>query len=108
MSSNIVNLVQQHWCSVLNSDPVLARVCKVVPENIKDIDFEIRNALQKQGIAGVVMTPSLTYRGRDEKASYWDVNGMEISFTENPIVNRASTKPASSWASAQDCACRAA
>ena len=78
------------------------------PENIKDIDFEIRNALQKQGIAGVVMTPSLTYRGRDEKASYWDVNGMEISFTENPIVNRASSKPASSWASAQDCACRAA
>ena len=80
----------------------------MVPENIKDIDFEIRNALQKQGIAGVVMTPSLTYRGRDEKASYWDVNGMEISFTENPTVNRASSKPASSWASAQDCACRAA
>ena len=100
--------MQQHWCSVLNSDPVLARVCKLLPENIKDIDFEIRNALQKQGIAGVVMTPSLTYRGRDEKASYWDVNGMEISFTENPIVNRASSKPASSWASAQDCACRAA
>lgn len=80
----------------------------MVPENIKDIDFEIRNALQKQGIAGVVMTPSLTYRGRDERASYWDVNGMEISFTENPTVNRASSKPASSWASAQDCACRAA
>ena len=87
---------------------MLASVCKVLPENIKDIDFEIRNALQKQGIAGVVMTPSLTYRGRDEKASYWDVNGMEISFTENPTVNRASSKPASSWASAQDCACRAA
>ena len=90
--------MQRHWCSVLNSDPVLSRVCKVVPENIKDIDFEIRNALQKQGIAGVVMTPSLTYRGRDEKSSYWDVNGMEISFTENPTVNRASSKLAFSWA----------
>lgn len=108
MSSNIVNLVQKHWADVLNSDPELASVCKVVPENIKDIDFEIRNALQRQGIAGVIMTPNLTYRGRDGNATYWDVTGMEISFTENPIVNRASNKPADSWASAQDCACRAA
>lgn len=51
LQSNIVNLVQTHWADVLNSDPTLARVCKVVPENIKDIDFEIRNALQKQGLS---------------------------------------------------------
>lgn len=61
----------------------------------------------KQGIAGVVMTPSLSYRGRDTSSMWFDVADAEIDITENPAVNRASSKPLSSYASAQDVACRA-
>lgn len=108
LSSNIVNLVQQHWCDILNADSALSAVVHVLPENTKDIEFEIKQALANQGIAAIVMTPNLTYRGRDLDSTYWDINGMEITFTENPIVNRASSKDPNTFATAQDCACRAA
>ena len=34
-----------------------------VAENAKDIDYEVGNALGKQGIVGVVMTPKADYIG---------------------------------------------
>lgn len=34
-----------------------------IPENAKDIDYEVGNALGKQGIVGVVMTPRADYIG---------------------------------------------
>lgn len=92
----------------MNADPALSAVVHIFPENMKDVEFEIKQALANQGIAAVVMTPNLTYRGRDLGSTYWDINSMEITFTENPIVNRASNKDPSTFATAQDCACRAA
>ena len=35
-----------------------------IPENSKDIDYEVGNALGKQGIVGVVMTPKADYIGK--------------------------------------------
>lgn len=92
---------------MLNSDPLLRSACEFYPENSKDIEFKIRDALMKQGLAAVVMTPNLGYRGRDDKSMYFDLNDAELDITENPTINRASNKPLSSYASAQDIACRA-
>lgn len=48
----------------LNADETLSAAnVRFVPENTKDIDFEIQNALGKQGIVGVVMTPTANYIG---------------------------------------------
>lgn len=91
----------------MNADALLSSACEFYPENAKDIEFQIRDALMKQGIAGVVMTPNLSYRGRDASSMVFDVTDAEIDITENPAVNRAGNKPLSSYASAQDAACRA-
>lgn len=94
-------------CDILNADSLLSNACEFFPENSRDIEFQIRDALSKQGIAGIVMTPSLSYRGRDVSSMWFDMTDAEIDITENPVVNRSSSKPLSSYASAQDIACRA-
>ena len=43
---------QEQVCEALNNDEVS-----------KDIDYEIKNAMGRQGIVGVVMTPDATYQG---------------------------------------------
>ena len=107
LSSNVISLAQKAVCDILNADSLLSSACEFFPENMRDIEFQMRDALMKQGIAGVVMTPSLSYRGRDVSSMWFDMADAEIDITENPAVNRASTKPLSSYASAQDVACRA-
>lgn len=52
------------------------------------------------------MTPSISYRGRDISSMAFDVTDAEIDITENPVINRASNKPLSAYASSQDIACR--
>ena len=44
---------------------------KVLAEDSKDIEFEIKNALAKQGLVTVVMTPKMTYIGHDGKYIVW-------------------------------------
>lgn len=94
-------------CDTLNSDPLLSSACEFFPENTKDIEFQIKDSLLKQGLAAVVMTPNLTYRGRDGSSMFFDCTDAEIDITENPVINRASNRPLSAYASAQDIACRA-
>jgi hypothetical protein len=40
-----------------------------VVENKKDVEFEIKSALGKQGIVGLVMTPRATFAGKFEDIS---------------------------------------
>ena len=44
---------------------------KVLAEDSKDIEFEIKNALAKQGLVTVVMTPKMTYIGHDGTNQAW-------------------------------------
>lgn len=90
-SKTIFYQEQQHIADQLNSYGKLAGRVYFVPENQKDIDFQIKNALGKQGIVGVVMTPKAYYQGiSHDKAQAWDLRDVTVQVVENPVVNRTS------------------
>ena len=64
-------------------------MCTFLSENRKDIDYEIKNALGRQGICAVVMTPKATYAGKYENSFLaWTLESLEIDIVENVTVNR--------------------
>ena len=65
---------------------------KILSEDSKDIEFEIKNALGKQGLVTVVMTPKMTYIGHDGTNQAWQVDELTILTTEFVATNRASNK----------------
>ena len=80
---------QEQVCEALNNDEVLSGKVTFIPENSKDIDYEIKNAMGRQGIVGVVMTPEATYQGvTDNGEQVWDLRDFTVQVVENPIVNR--------------------
>lgn len=64
----------------------------ILSEDQKDIEYEIKNALGKQGIVTVVMTPKMSYIGHDGKYLVWQVDELTIMTTEYVPVNRAKNK----------------
>lgn len=86
--ANILEEVQQFVADKLNADPQLS-ACPFLVENKKDIDFEIKNALGKQGIVGLVMTPKATFAGAFQDVGLaWQLDELEISIVESVTVNR--------------------
>lgn len=80
---------QEQVCETLNNDEVLSGKVTFISENSKDIDYEIKNAMGRQGIVGVVMTPEATYQGITDKGEQvWDLRDFTVQVVENPIVNR--------------------
>ena len=66
-------------CTILNEDEVLSGKVLFIPENSKDIDYEIKNAIGSQGIVGIVMTPEATYQGvRANRAQVWDLRDFTV------------------------------
>lgn len=88
----------------LNADPQLS-ACPFLVENIKDIDYEIKNALGRQGIVGLVMTPKATFAGAYMDTSLaWQLDELEIDIVENVTVNRG--KKNGGYITGQDAAMR--
>ena len=86
--SNILDEVQRYVADKLNADPQLS-ACPFLVENRKDIDYEIKNALGRQGIVGLVMTPKATFAGAYMDTSLaWQLDELEIDIVENVTVNR--------------------
>ena len=86
--SNILDEVQRYVVDKLNADPQLS-ACPFLVENRKDIDYEIKNALGRQGIVGLVMTPKATFAGAYMDTSLaWQLDELEIDIVENITVNR--------------------
>lgn len=88
--TSIFHQVQQAIADQLNADETLSAAnVRFVPENTKDIDFEIQNALGKQGIVGLVMTPTANYIGNTAEGELaYDLRDITIQIVENPPVNR--------------------
>lgn len=102
--ANILEEVQQYVAGKLSSDTELS-ACPFLAENRKDIDFEIKNALGKQGIVGLVLTPKATFAGAYMDASLaWQLDELEIDIVENVQVNRG--KKESAFITGQDAAMR--
>ncbi len=86
---NILQEVQNYVVGKLSADNQLSGNCTFLAENRKDIDYEIKNALGRQGIVGVVMTPRAIYAGKYEDLFLaWTLEELEIDIVENPVVNR--------------------
>ena len=86
---NILEEVQIEVQDRLNADGQLSGLCQFVAENKRDIDYEIKSALGKQGIVGLVMTPRATFAGAYEDHSLvWQIDELEIDIVENVTVNR--------------------
>ena len=86
--SNILEEVQQYVADKLNADPQLS-ACPFLVENRKDIDYEIKNALGRQGIVGLIITPKATFAGAYMDTSLaWQLDELEIDIVENVTVNR--------------------
>jgi len=86
--ANILEEVQRYVADKLNADEQLSG-CTFLVENMKDIDYEIKKALGKQGLVGLVMTPKAVYQGKYEDLFLaWQLDELEIDIVENPIINR--------------------
>lgn len=59
---NLFGDLQKYVAEILNADEILQKMGAVfVEESSLDIEYQIRDALNKQGMACVVMTPKATY-----------------------------------------------
>ena len=86
--SNILEEVQYYVADKLNADPQLS-ACHFIAENRRDVEFEIKQALGKQGVVGLVMTPKATFAGAYMDTSLaWQLDELEIDIVENVLVNR--------------------
>lgn len=87
--ANILEDVQIYVADKLNSDSELSGLCPFIVENKKDVDFEIKQALGKQGVVGLVMTPKATYAGAYMDVGIaWQIDELEVDIVENVTVNR--------------------
>ena len=68
--------------------------CSFLSENSLDIEYQIREALNKQGLACLVMTPKATYQGHNGIQQTFTCDELTIQIVENPIINRARLKKA--------------
>lgn len=87
--ANILEEVQIYVADKLNSDSELSGLCPFIVENKKDVDYEIKQALGKQGVVGLVMTPKATYAGAYMDVGVaWQIDELEVDIVENVTVNR--------------------
>ena len=102
--SNILDEVQHYVADKLNADPQLS-ACHFIAENRRDVEFEIKQALGKQGVVGLVMTPKATFAGAYMDTSLaWQLDELEIDIVENVTVNRG--KKDGGYITGQDAAMR--
>lgn len=94
--NNILFEAQTQVAEILSADTLLSSVV-ILAENRQDIEFEIQKNLKNQGLVGVVMTPKVNYIGdycqtSSEHPLAYELNPLEIVFTEYCPINRASNK----------------
>ena len=90
---SILAQVQEATAEALNEDEVLSGRVNFIPENARDIEYQIKEAMGKQGIVGIIMTPECQYQGTNGKELVWDLRDFTVQIVENPIVNRSNPNP---------------
>ena len=86
--------LQEQVCQILNSDSQLSAMATFFAEQSLDIDYNVKKSLASQGLAAVVMTPTLALLGHDGATTSWQCDDLTLQIVENPIVNRARLKSA--------------
>lgn len=91
-NDNFLFDVQKSVAKILQADQQLSSITFLC-ENSKQIDYDIKQNLAKQGVVSIVMTPKATYIGRkDDGKLVFDINDLTIMTTENTSVNRTNDK----------------
>ena len=81
--------LQAEVAEILNGAAYIRdRGISVLSEDILDIDYQIKNALGKQGLVIVANTLQATYIGHDGLVNAWQIDNLEIDVVENPSVWR--------------------
>ena len=81
--------LQAEVAEILNGAAYIKdRGISVLSEDLLDIDYQIRNALGKQGLVIVANTLQATYIGHDGLVNAWQIDNLEIDVVENPSVWR--------------------
>ena len=92
INDNFLYELQQSVAEILQADQQLSSM-QFLCENSKQIDYEIKQNLAKQGVVSIVMTPKATFIGRkDDGKLVFDINELTIMTTENTSVNRTNDK----------------
>ena len=106
-NDNVITQTQTEIANILNADSDLSAVGFII-ENSKDIEYEIESRLKKQGICGIIMTPTLTFQGisDDHKDIVYQCDNLTIQITEYVPINRAKNK--TSCQTSQDIAIKVA
>lgn len=77
----------------MNQSPViLSAGIEFIAEDSQSIDYQIKESLKKQGMAAVVMTPSLDYLGHNGTSEAYQLNDLTIEFVEYTPINRAGNR----------------
>lgn len=91
--TNLFSDLQAYVAGILNNDEVLQEMgAHFLAENQLDIEFEAKNALSKQGLACLVMTPQAKYQGHNTIQQTFTCEELTLQIVENPPVNRARLK----------------
>lgn len=86
--ASILRQVQDEVAERLRGSAQLS-ACQILVEDSRNIDFEIKNALGRQGLVLVVTTPKATFAGKLEDLSLaWQLDQLEVDCVENVPVNR--------------------
>lgn len=92
-SYNVCYQIQQDICDVMNQSPViLSAGIEFIAEDRLDIDYQIKENLKKQGMACLVMSPSLQYLGHTGTSEAYQLDDLTIQFAEYTPINRAKNK----------------
>lgn len=84
--------LQKSVAEILQADEQLSSM-EFLCENSKQIDYDIKQNLAKQGVVSIVMTPKASFIGRkDDGKLVFDINDLTIMTTENTSVNRSNDK----------------
>lgn len=87
-TNNVIDFCTEYVANILSASPILSAV-PILVENRRDIEFEIKNALGRQGIVCVVMCEKATFVGKYEDNSLaWQLDDLIVEFVENIPVNR--------------------
>ena len=92
-NDNLITQIQTQIAEILNADSDLSAIGFLI-ENRFDIETEIQTRLKKQGICGIIMTPTLTFQGisDDHKDIVYQCDNLTIQITEYVPINRAKNK----------------
>ena len=78
-SYNVCYQIQQDICDVMNQSPVLLNAgIEFIAEDRLDIDYQIKENLKKQGMACLVMSPSLNYIGHTGTSEAYQLDDLTI------------------------------